>query len=126
MAVYKRGRRPEGQVSTALMPAALPPHMVTPSNDAAALGRYRESLDQAERAFSDEAQKIGLGAAFAKYGTADAVNMGGPDEPGFVIGSEAIGRAVSAGDPPGPSPVSWAPDRVIVAGSGIIASPVRS
>ena len=118
VAVYKRGRRPEGQVSTALMPAALPPQMVAPSHDAPVLERYRESLDQAERAFSDEAQKIGLGAAFVKYGTADAVNMGGPNSPGFVLGSEAIGRAVSAGDPPGGSPVSWAPDRVIVAGSG--------
>jgi hypothetical protein len=118
VAVYKRGRRPEGQVSTALMPAALPPRMVAPSNDAAALERFRGSLDQAERAFSDEAQKIGLGAAFVKYGTTDAVNMGGPNAPGFVIGSEAIGRAVSVGGPPGASPVSWAPDRVIVAGSG--------
>ena len=118
VAVYKRGRRPEGAVSTALMPAALPPRMVASSNDASALERFRESLDQAERAFSDEAQKIGLGAAFVKYGTTDAVNMGGPNAPGFVIGSEAIGRAVSAGDPPGASPVSWAPDRVIVAGSG--------
>ncbi len=102
----------------ALMPAALPPRMVAPSADAATVERFRESLDQAERAFSDEAQKIGLEAAFVKYGTADAVNMGGPNEPGFVIGSEAIGRAVSAGGPPGASPVSWAPDRVIVAGSG--------
>jgi len=118
VAVYKRGRRAEGQVSLALLPAALPPRMVPPSNDASALEQFRESLDQAERAFSDEAQKIGLGAAFAKYGTADAVNMGGPNAPEFVIGSEAIGRAVSAGDSPGASPVSWAPERVIVAGSG--------
>ena len=35
-----------------------------------------------------------------------------------MIGSEAIGRTVSAGDAPGGSPVSWAPDRVIVASSG--------
>lgn len=118
VAVYKRGRRPEGPVSMALLPAALPPGLTAPSGDGTGLERFRESLAQAERAFSDEAQKIGLGAAFVKYGTADAVNMGGPNEPGFVIGSEAIGRAVSAGDPTGPSPVSWAPDRVIVAGSG--------
>lgn len=59
------------------------------SNDASALERFRESLDQAERAFSDEAQKIGLGAAFAKFGTADAVNMGGPNEAGFVIVAES-------------------------------------
>ena len=118
VAVYKRSRRPDSLVSTALLPAALPPRMVKPAGDDATLEVYRRSIDRAERDFSDEAQKIGLGPAFAKYGSADAVNMGGPAAAGFVIGSEAIGRAVSAGDPPGGSPVSWAPDRVIVASSG--------
>lgn len=118
VAVYKRSRRPDSLVSTALLPAALPPRLVKPSTDPEELEAFRKSLDRAERDFSDEARKIGLGAAFAKHGSADAVNMGGPGAAGFVIGSEAIGRAVSAGDPPGPSPVSWAPDRVIVASSG--------
>ena len=118
VAVYKRSRRPDSMVPTTLLPAALPPRMVKPASDDETLEGYRMSLDRAERDFSDEAQKIGLGAAFAKYGSADAVNMGRPDAAGFVIGSEAIGRAVSAGDPPGGSPVSWAPDRVIVASSG--------
>ena len=118
VAVYKRSRRPDSPVSTALLPAALPPRMVKPSIDAEELEAFRTSLDRAERDFSDEAQKIGLGAAFAKHGSADAVNMGGPAAAAFVMGSEAIGRAVSAGDPPGGSPVSWAPDRVIVASSG--------
>jgi hypothetical protein len=36
----------------------------------------------------------------------------------FVLGAEAIGRAVSVGSPPTGSQVSWAPDRVIVASSG--------
>lgn len=116
--VYKRSRRPDSAVSTALLPAALPPHLVKPSTGPDALEAFRRSLDRAERDFSDEAQQIGLGAAFAKYGSADAVNMGGPAAAAFVMGSEAIGRAVSAGDPPGGSPVSWAPDRVIVASSG--------
>jgi ketosteroid isomerase-like protein len=118
VAVYKRSRRPDSVVSTALLPAALPPHMVKPSTGREALEAFRRSLDRAERDFSDAAQRIGLGAAFAKYGSADAVNMGGPAAGAFVMGSEAIGRAVSAGDPPGGSPVSWAPDRVIVASSG--------
>jgi ketosteroid isomerase-like protein len=118
VAVYRRSRRPDSAVSTALLPAALPPRMVKPAGDAETLASFRRSIDRAERDFSDEAQTIGLGAAFAKYGTADAVNMGGPGAAGFVIGSEAIGRAVSAGNPPGGSPVSWAPDRVIVASSG--------
>jgi hypothetical protein len=72
----------------------------------------------AEKAFSDEAQKIGIGAAFAKHGSADAMNMGGPKEPGFVIGAEAIGRAVGAGNPPDGSSVEWSADRVLVASSG--------
>ena len=118
VAVYKRTRRPDSPVSTALLPAALPPRMVKPSDDDATVEAYRKSIDRAERDFSDEAQRIGLGPAFAKYGSADAVNMGGPAAAGFVIGSEAIGRTVSAGDAPGGSPVSWAPDRVIVASSG--------
>jgi hypothetical protein len=89
-----------------------------PSPDAAAIARFRASLDEAERSFSQEAQRIGLGPAFAKHGSADAVNLGGPAEAGFVVGSENIGRAVSGGSSETSSPVSWAPDRVIVASSG--------
>ena len=120
VAVYKRGRLPvDAVVPGGTMPSALPPRMVAPSTESAALERFRQSLDQAERAFSDEAQKIGLGPAFAKYGSEDAVNMGGPSSPGFVVGSVAIGKAVSTGEPAtGGSTVHWAPDRVIVAGSG--------
>jgi hypothetical protein len=88
------------------------------SHDSAAVARYEASLDSAERAFSDEAQRIGLGAAFAKYGSADAVNMGGPDSPEFVVGSDSIGKKIGADSPTDSSPVSWAPDRVIMASSG--------
>jgi ketosteroid isomerase-like protein len=115
---YKRRPRPAGPVSLALMTPALPPQLVASTPDAATLARYHESLDQTERAFSTEAQRIGIGPAFAKYGSADAVNMGGPDDAGFVVGAEAIGRSVGAGSPPGTSPVSWLPDKVIVASSG--------
>ncbi len=78
----------------------------------------RASLDAVERSFSDESQVIGLGPAFAKYGTVDAVNMGGPTDGEFTRGAEAISRAVSGGAGSTPSPVSWAPDRVIVSSSG--------
>ena len=119
VAVYRRSRRPEGDVSPTMMPAALPPLMVSPVSDAAAVEAHRASLDQAERSFSDEAQKVGLGPAFVKYGSADAVNMGGQESLSFVVGSEAIGRAVSQGEPAtGGSSVSWGPDRTIVATSG--------
>jgi ketosteroid isomerase-like protein len=118
VAAYKRRPRPAGPVSMALMPPALPAAIVTTRPDAATLARYHESLDQTERAFSTEAQRIGLGPAFAKYGSEDAVNMGGPEDAAFVVGPEAIARSVSAGGPPTGSEVSWLPDKVIVASSG--------
>lgn len=118
VAVYKRGRAEKPPASTTAMTPALPPALVPVSTDTAAIARFRESLDAAERAFSDEAQKIGIGPAFAKYGRADAVNMGPPTEPAFIVGSEAIGRSVGAGYTPDRPGVSWAPDSVIVASSG--------
>src|SRR6185295_15877409 len=118
VAAYKRVRAATGQAAIDQMPPALPDRLVPPSSDPAALARFTDSLDQAERAFSRDAQRIGIGAAFAQYGSADAINLGRPTEPGFVVGSESIGRMVAAGSPPGGSAVSWSPDRVIVASSG--------
>jgi ketosteroid isomerase-like protein len=118
VAAYKRTRAAAGKASPGSMPPALPDRTVPPSTDAAAVGRFKDSLDEAERAFSRDAQRIGLGAAFAQYGSADAVNLGGPNEPGLVVGSENIGRMVSAGRSQTGSAVSWAPDKVIVASSG--------
>ena len=118
VAAYKRRPRPEGDVSLAPVAASLPPRMVAASTDAAAIERYRMGLDETERAFSADAQVIGLGVAFARYGTADAVNMGGADDTAFVVGSEAIGEMVSDGKPAEASPLSWAPDRTLVATSG--------
>ncbi len=116
--VYRRSPRPAGDVSFDLMPASLPGRVATVVTDVEAVNAHRESLAATEKAFSDEAQVVGLGPAFAKYGLPDAVNMGGPAAPAFVVGAEAISRAVTAGDPPGPSPVSWRADKVIVASSG--------
>lgn len=117
-AVYKRARRPDGVVPLTMMPPALPDRLVPPITDAGVIAGHLEGLDQAERDFSAEAQRVGLGAAFARWGSADAVNMGGQDSPGFVVGATAIGREIGAGNPGTTSPVSWAPDRVIVASSG--------
>jgi ketosteroid isomerase-like protein len=118
VAAYKRGPAPRAPESLATMPPSLPARVVSPSNDAAALAAHKRSLEEAEVAFSREAQSIGLGPAFAKYGSGDAVNMGGPNEPGFVVGAEAIGKAVGGNSGSSPSPVSWGPDKVIVASSG--------
>ena len=118
VAVYKRGRAGEGPASRTMMPPALPDRLVAPSTQGALLTKHRESLDRAERAFSDDAQKIGLGAAFAKHGSADAMNMGPPTGASFVVGADAIGRAIGEGTPTNSSPVRWAPDGVMVALSG--------
>ncbi|MEO8303460.1 MAG: DUF4440 domain-containing protein [Betaproteobacteria bacterium] len=115
---YRRRPRGPGEVSLAAVAASLPAARLAPSADAALTERYRASLDATERAFSDDAKVAGLGVAFARYGRADAVNMGGPDDAAFVVGSTAIGNAVSGGKPAQPSTLSWAPDRTIVATSG--------
>jgi ketosteroid isomerase-like protein len=119
VAAYRRSRvAAEKPASTRMMDPSLPARMIPVSADAAAIERHRKSLAAAERAFSDEAQKIGIGPAFAKFGSADAVNAGPPTEPGFIVGSEAIGRSVGAAYGTGASPVSWGPDSVLVASSG--------
>jgi hypothetical protein len=116
---WRRRPRAEGHVVMDLMPPSVPMRMVAPSSDSNTIDRHRQSLAAAERAFSDEAQKVGLTAAFTRYGHDDAINMGGPKTIGFVIGSAAIGRAAGEGTPTGSSPVSWAADhRVFVASSG--------
>lgn len=116
---YKRSRRPPGAIGApAMMAPALPPRLVAADPDAATRARHERSLDRVERAFSDDAQKLGLAAAFERYGRADAINLGGPDVDGFVVGARAIGRAVSAGEPATGSSVAWAPDHVVVADSG--------
>jgi len=107
--------RADGVVVTDMRDPALPAHLVAPTTDEAVIAGYRASLDKAERAFSDESQTIGLGAGFKKYGSADAMNVGGGAD--FVYGNVAIGEA-QGGDAPTPSPLRWAPDGVVVASSG--------
>lgn len=118
VAVYRRRPRAEGDVSTALMTPALPKKMVAPSADAASISKHGESLAAAEKAFSNFAQTVGLGEAFAKNGRADAVNMGGPKTPGFVVGASAIAQSVGEGAPTDRSELEWSADRVLVATSG--------
>jgi ketosteroid isomerase-like protein len=118
VAVLKRVRAAESPAAPQMMPPSLPARLVPATTDSAAIEEFRRSLDAAERAFSDEAQKIGLGAAFAKYGHADAVNVGPPVQAEFVKGPEAIGTAVSQGSTSTDPGLSWAPEHVIVASSG--------
>lgn len=118
VAALKRRVRPAGAAALEPMKPAVPARMMPPTTDAAKLAAAKASLEEAERAFSDEAQVIGIGPAFAKYGREDAVHMGGPGDAGFVVGAAAIGRAVSGGEAPSPSPVSWSADSSLVASSG--------
>jgi hypothetical protein len=91
---------------------------VPPSTDAARVDAFRASLDATERSFSSDAQAVGLGVAFERYGSADAINLGGTNDPELIVGSEAIGMFVSGGKPSEPSTLTWAPDRTLVASSG--------
>lgn len=117
VAAYRRGRAAPGERSMAMMPPSLPPRAVPASNDEAQIARYRTSVMEAENTFSREAQTMGIGPAFAKHGSSDAVNMGGGSA--FTVSAEAIGRAIGGGDGPGtPSPVTWGADKALVASSG--------
>lgn len=119
MVTLRRRPRAAGEVSSALLPPALPAALVPVTTDGAILVRHAESLQAAEQAFSDEAQQIGLGPAFAKHGAADAVNLGGPGDAGFVHGPAAIAAAVTGGEPLSTaSPVTWGAEEVRVASSG--------
>jgi ketosteroid isomerase-like protein len=118
-AVYRRRSAAAPAPTSALLPPALPARGVPPSRDSATIAGFRQSLDTSERAFSRDAQEIGLRAAFARYGSSDAMNMGSPSSPTFVVGADSIGLVVSEGEPATGSSVSWAPDHgVIVASSG--------
>jgi ketosteroid isomerase-like protein len=102
---YKRaGRRENGPLQAA-------PAVIGEGRRTDAAG---PTMVASEKAFSDEAQKIGLGAAFEKWGRAESVNIGAEDA--VAVGAEAIGNGL-AGPEPG-SPVTWAADEHIVARSG--------
>ncbi|HEX5216469.1 MAG TPA: hypothetical protein VFV98_13490 [Vicinamibacterales bacterium] len=119
VAYKRRGAAMPTEPPTTTPKMLLPERLTAPMTDAAALAKQRDSLAATEKSFSDDAQKIGLGAAFEKYGSPDAVNMGGPSSGQFTQGNVAISREVGAGGLPNSSPVSWGADfRTIVASSG--------
>jgi ketosteroid isomerase-like protein len=107
---WKRGKRAAGTVDEATMAPLLPGPV--------AAGDETPRLEDAEHAFSDEAQTIGLGPAFAKFGTSNSMNLGGSSNSGFVFGAAAIAQLVGEGQPAGGSTLNWSADRVVVAASG--------
>jgi hypothetical protein len=105
----------------ALAPAVsyvLPKQILPPATDAAAIDRYRESLAEVERSFSRDAQTMGIGPAFKQYGDPEAINLGGPDVSTWLLGNEQVATGVGSDAPPNTSPVSWGPEKTIVAASG--------
>lgn len=115
--VYKRV---PAKAKPPLTPMAnvLPSRIVESTTDAAAIERYRRSLADTETSFSRDAQKIGIGAAFVQYGSPEAINLGSPDIPVFLVGNQTIGANVGGGAAGTGSPVSWGADKTIVAASG--------
>ena len=115
VAAFKWVPRPEGTVSTGRREPALPTKFAALARDDFAREQYRTSLDATERQFSADAQAMGIGRAFRKYGSGDAMNVGG--EADFTFGNDAIAEA-QGGDAAKGSPVRWAPDGVLVSSSG--------
>ena len=107
IAALKQGLRAPSATTIERLPDSVPGGTSAAKPDAASA---RKSLEAAEKAFSDRAQIAGLGAAFAEFGRADAVNAG-------TVGAAAIGAAVGGGDN-SPSPINWSSDEVLVAPSG--------
>ena len=116
VAVYKRVIAEQSPASREMMPPSLPAQLVAPVTDPSVIATHKTSLKAAEQTFSDEAQKIGLGAAFAKHGRADAVNVGPRSSPTFVVSAAEIGKSIG-GD--ATSPLRWSADEgSLVATSG--------
>ena len=114
---YKRTPAKEAAPDTKvtyLLPQQIMVSMLSPEKH----DRDLASLSDAEKAFAAEAQKIGLGPAFKKFGSVDAINLGGPGAPGFLWGNEAISVAVGQNEPATGSSVNWGPEQAIVAVSG--------
>jgi uncharacterized protein DUF4440 len=114
---YKRGaaKQPAPAMTVSYV---LPKQLTAASANASTIERYRESLAEVERSFSRDAQTMGMRAAFTQYGDPDAINLGGPDTPTWLMGNDAIGAGVGGERPTTGSPVSWGPEKTIIAASG--------
>ena len=93
-----------------------------PAVDTAPLAAVTTFLD-IDRAFSktgsDLSMRSALDAMFAAgVDSNDAVLMGGPDDPQFVVGSANIARTVAPVNGDQPATVTWGADTALVASSG--------
>jgi hypothetical protein len=106
-------------IDSTVLPPVLPARLQPPRREAASLATLRKGLIEAEAGFSNEAQRIGVGAAFAAMGTEESLNVGSVNEGRFTRGAIAIARAVASGQAlDAPSTIVWSADTAIVAGSG--------
>ena len=76
-------RRPRPPAPLKPLASVLPKQIVRRPRMRQRSNSIAKSLADAETAFSSEAQTIGIGAAFTKYGSPDAIHLGGPDVPAF-------------------------------------------
>jgi len=117
MIAYRIAGASAGPSTDTRWPDLLPAESRTPqpgrTND------HRVDLSAAEQAFSNRAQAIGLGPAFAEFGRADSINLGGGATADIVRGADAIARFVGANEPGSGSSVYWSADEdTQVASSG--------
>lgn len=115
VAAYKRVPREAGDVTLDLMKPSLPEAIVPVVTDAAAVEAHRQSLIDAEKAFSDRAQVVGVGEAFKENGQPDAMNIYGGAE--FVIGVENVAAGAGQGRT-GPATINWSSEGAHVASTG--------
>lgn len=113
VAVFKQVPRPAGEISFELLPPSLPASLTTPVADPTVIAAHARGLAHVEQAFSDEAQQIGLKAAFRKYGRPDAMNI--YEGAAFAIGLDAITASFPNETS---SPLYWSAEETLVASSG--------
>jgi hypothetical protein len=113
-------RRPIGAAPLASepLPPSLPRRLLKATTDADVIARYYRSLVNAEAGFSSLAQRVGLSRAFTDMGSVDAVNMGGPDDPQFVVGAANIAKTVAPVNGDQPATITWGADTALVSSSG--------
>jgi hypothetical protein len=111
VAAFRLIARPPGEVPTKLFDADLPRASASSASD---VETHRRSLADTEKAFSDDAQTIGLRAAFRKYGRPDAMNLHAG------IAFETSLEKVTAIFPENEtkSPLYWSAEKTLVAPSG--------
>jgi len=118
VAGWRRRAMESVPIDSTMLPPLLPARLVAPVSDAATRARHTAGLRAAEQHFSDTAQVMGVGAAFALLGTPESVNVGPANAGRFTVGAAAIARVVS-GDAAldAPSTLTWGADTALVASS---------